>query len=237
MEIQDCISRRPRVCGTNRRDHYYEDPRNESCFRRAGALSAGHDHPNAPVILFAAGQPYQVKNQFAGDHLLIRLRWGTPPELRRLSLLQLASTSGAFRKPRRRRAISKSHRRHRATPQQHKFHRANPPLRFSRTKFFRWASSSVRRMIFRQHHLFLRDNGHPTLHTNFNAATSFIIYQPRAILLGAMDSLRPTLTIACPRLPPSPPDDVRVENTVLPARPIIAPAGRLDAKHERRPTP
>ena len=43
--------------------------------------------PGAPVILPAPGYPYQVTGSTALDHLRIRLRWGTPPELRRLSLM------------------------------------------------------------------------------------------------------------------------------------------------------
>ncbi|HWY75266.1 MAG TPA: hypothetical protein VN281_06595 [Verrucomicrobiae bacterium] len=43
--------------------------------------------PTAPVTLPAPGQPFQVVTNAPSDHLLIRLRWGTPDELRRLSLL------------------------------------------------------------------------------------------------------------------------------------------------------
>ncbi|MBI1839492.1 MAG: hypothetical protein HYR88_01395, partial [Verrucomicrobia bacterium] len=43
--------------------------------------------PGAPVILPAPGKPFQVVTNHPDDHLLIKLRWGTPDELRRLSLL------------------------------------------------------------------------------------------------------------------------------------------------------
>ena len=43
--------------------------------------------PGAPVILPAPGAPYQVVTNAPIDNLRIRLRWGTPDELRRLSLL------------------------------------------------------------------------------------------------------------------------------------------------------
>ncbi len=43
--------------------------------------------PGNPVVLPAPGYPFQVKTNAPSDHLVIRLRWGTPPELRRLSLL------------------------------------------------------------------------------------------------------------------------------------------------------
>jgi hypothetical protein len=43
--------------------------------------------PGAPVVLPAPGKPYQVVTNLPSEDLLIRLRWGTPPELRRLSLL------------------------------------------------------------------------------------------------------------------------------------------------------
>ncbi len=43
--------------------------------------------PGAPVILPAPGYPFQVVTNDPSDDLRIRLRWGTPPELRRLGLL------------------------------------------------------------------------------------------------------------------------------------------------------
>ena len=43
--------------------------------------------PGAPVVLPAPGRPWQVVTNLPSEDLLIRLRWGTPPELRRLSLL------------------------------------------------------------------------------------------------------------------------------------------------------
>ena len=44
--------------------------------------------PGQPVILPAPGFPFQVVTSAPSDHLRIRLRWGTPDTLRRLSLLQ-----------------------------------------------------------------------------------------------------------------------------------------------------
>src|SRR6185312_862468 len=44
--------------------------------------------PGAAVVLPAPGQPFQVMTNSPSDHLLIRLRWGSPPELRRLAPLQ-----------------------------------------------------------------------------------------------------------------------------------------------------
>jgi hypothetical protein len=43
--------------------------------------------PGVPVILPAPGYPFQVVTNDPSDDLRIRLRWGTPPELRRLALL------------------------------------------------------------------------------------------------------------------------------------------------------
>lgn len=43
--------------------------------------------PGAPVILPAPGRPFQVATNHPDDHLVVRLRWGTPDALRRLSLL------------------------------------------------------------------------------------------------------------------------------------------------------
>jgi len=46
------------------------------------SLAAG-----VPTLLPPPGPPFQVTTNDLSDHLRIRLRWGTPPELRRLSLL------------------------------------------------------------------------------------------------------------------------------------------------------
>ncbi len=43
--------------------------------------------PGAPVILPAPGKPFHVATNHPDDHLIIKLRWGTPDALRRLSLL------------------------------------------------------------------------------------------------------------------------------------------------------
>lgn len=43
--------------------------------------------PGSPVVLPAPGPPFQVVTNSPADHLRIRLRWGSPDELRRLSLL------------------------------------------------------------------------------------------------------------------------------------------------------
>jgi hypothetical protein len=43
--------------------------------------------PNAPVILPAPGRPYQLATNLPIDDRVVRLRWGTPDSLRRLSLL------------------------------------------------------------------------------------------------------------------------------------------------------
>ena len=44
-------------------------------------------NPGFPVTLPAPGKPFQVVTNAPSDHLKIRLRWGSPDELRRLSLL------------------------------------------------------------------------------------------------------------------------------------------------------
>jgi hypothetical protein len=44
--------------------------------------------PGAPVVLPAPGFPFQIVTNAPSDHLRVRLRWGTPAALRRLSLLQ-----------------------------------------------------------------------------------------------------------------------------------------------------
>jgi len=44
--------------------------------------------PGAPIVLPAPGYPFQVESNAVSEDLRIRLRWGTPDALRRLSLLQ-----------------------------------------------------------------------------------------------------------------------------------------------------
>ena len=44
--------------------------------------------PGTPVVLPAPGRPFQVITNDPSDHLRVRLRWGSPPELRRLAPLQ-----------------------------------------------------------------------------------------------------------------------------------------------------
>ncbi len=43
--------------------------------------------PGSPIVLPAPGRPFQVVTNHPDDHLRVRLRWGTPDSLRRLSLL------------------------------------------------------------------------------------------------------------------------------------------------------
>jgi hypothetical protein len=44
--------------------------------------------PGSPTVLPAPGFPFQVMTNAPSDHLRVRLRWGTPDALRRVSLLQ-----------------------------------------------------------------------------------------------------------------------------------------------------
>jgi hypothetical protein len=174
--------------------------------------------PNAPVILPAPGPVFQVMTNDPGDHLLIKLRWGTPPELRRLSLMSFGYN--LWRIPR---AVAEAGNFNNVPPTVTQLH--------SNTNFTR-ANVSSAVMARREMALgtgtgaaedpndrttyFFADDGRSTTGTNFLDGQEFYYFVTARDLLGR-DGLSSggRLTRACRRNPPSPPNDVRVENTVL----------------------
>jgi hypothetical protein len=175
--------------------------------------------PGAPVVLFAPGQPFQVKTNLPSDHLLIRLRWGTPPELRRLSLLQFGYN--VWRVPK---AAAEAGNFYVTPPTPAQLHsntnftRANPNAAVFANKDFSTGTGAGAADDPADHTTyFFGDNGRATLHTNFNANDQFYYFITARDLLGRDGLASPgRLATACWRLPPSPPEDLRVENTVLP---------------------
>ena len=175
--------------------------------------------PNAPVILPAPGPAFQVVTNDPADHLLIRLRWGTPPELRRLSLLSFGYNLWRIQ---------------RAAAEAGDFHHVPPTVAqlYSNTNFVRANVSSA---IMARRNMatgaatgaaedpadrityFFADNGRATTGTNFFDGQEFYYFVTARDLLGR-DGIPSfgRLARACRRNPPDPPVDVRVDNTVLP---------------------
>lgn len=175
--------------------------------------------PNDPVILPAPGRPFQVMTNDPSDHLLIRLRWGTPPELRRLSALSFGYN--LWRIPK---AAAEAGNFQNVPPTIAQFHtdanftRANVSSAIMARKQLTAGSGTgaaddpADRITY-----FFADDGRATTGTNFNDGQEFYYFVTARDLLGR-DGLSSTgrLARACRRIPPSPPGDVRVENAVLP---------------------
>ncbi len=171
--------------------------------------------PNAPVVLPAPGPPFQLKTNAPSDHLLIRLRWGAPDELRALSPLQFgynvwrmpkaAAIAGGFdvTPP----TLAALH----SNPN---FVRANNDTAVMATKPFYpgGASDPGDTTTF-----FFADNGRATLGTNFTAGAEFYYFVTARDLLGRDGLVSPGgLAIACRRIPPVAPDGLQVANVILP---------------------
>ncbi|HPU54976.1 MAG TPA: hypothetical protein PLH97_01680 [Verrucomicrobiota bacterium] len=175
--------------------------------------------PNAPVVLPAPGPPFQVMTNDPSDHLLIRLRWGTPPELRRLSLLGFGYN--LWRIPR-------------AAAEAGNFHVVPPTIaQLNSHPDFTRANVNSPIMALREMPpgagigaaedptdaitYFFADDGRTTTGTNFQDGEEFYYFVTARDLLGR-DGFpsQGRLARACRRNPPAPPAEVRVENTVLP---------------------
>jgi hypothetical protein len=194
--------------------------------------------PNAPVVLPAPGRPFQVMTNDPSDNLLIRLRWGTPPELRRLSLLGFGYN--LWRIPR---GIAEAGNFQNVppTPAQLRsntnFTRANvssaifPVTQFTSGTGVGAADDPADRVTY-----FFADNGIPSTGTNFSSGQEFYYFVTARDLLGR-DGLVSTgsLAKACRRLPPAAPEHLRVENTVL-AGSTNLPRLRLSWDHNTNAT-
>ncbi len=173
--------------------------------------------PGAPVVLPAPGPPFQVVTNDPSDHLRVRLRWGTPPELRRLALLQ--SGHNVWRISR---SVAEAGNFHITPPtpaQLHsllEFSQVNrgpviPPVELDLGSGPGGAEDPADRF-----HYFFADNGRATGVT-FADGQEFYYFITARDLLGRDGLASPGgLARACRRLRPAPPTDVRVENTVLP---------------------
>ena len=175
--------------------------------------------PNAPVILPAPGQAFQVMTNDPSDHLRIRLRWGTPPELRRVSLLNFGFN--VWRIPRAAGEAGNFHLTPPTIAQLHSnpnFSRANVNTAVRASKDFTTGSGAgaaddpADRTTF-----FFGDTGRATLGTIFNDGQEFSYFITARDLLGRDGFASPgRLARACRRELPSPPSSLHVENTVLP---------------------
>ena len=173
--------------------------------------------PGAPVVLPAPGRPFQVVTNDISDHLRVRLRWGAPPELRRLSPLQFGYNIWRIS---------------RTNGEAGNFHNLPPTLvvLYSNTNFLRASGAPVMASVeldlgsglggaenpADRHTYFFSDSGRATA-TVFTNSQEFYYFATARDILGR-DGLVSVggLARACRRLPPAPPRDVRVENAVLP---------------------
>jgi hypothetical protein len=174
--------------------------------------------PNAAVILPAPGKPFQVASNQISEHLQIRLRWGTPPELRRLSVLNVGFN--LWRIPR---GVAETANFQVTPPTPAQLHADANFVRANRSTVFATmdyttgsgagaADDSADRITF-----FFSDSGRGSGYPPFNDGEEFYYFVTARDLLGR-DGLVSAggLARACRRLPPKQPTNVRVVNTVLP---------------------
>jgi hypothetical protein len=170
--------------------------------------------PGAPVILPAPGPPFQVLTNDPIDHLKIRLRWGTPDELRRLSLLSFGYN--LWRIPR---AAAESAN-YQITPPtvaqlygDPNFTRANQnPATTTRDFPATGANDPADPVTV----FFTDDHGHSKGQPAFNDGDQFYYFVTARDVLGR-DGLPSTggLAQACRRLLPNAPTQVRVANATV----------------------
>ena len=173
--------------------------------------------PGAPVVLPAPGRPFQVVTNNPSDHLRVRLRWGSPPELRRLAPLQFGynvwRTSRTNAEARNFNVSAPLLAQMTSDPL---FVRANlaavmPSADLDLGTGFGGAENPADRLNY-----FISDTGRMTGGA-FTDGQEFYYFVTARDILGR-DGLVSFggLARACRRLPPASPTDVRVENTVLP---------------------
>jgi hypothetical protein len=173
--------------------------------------------PGSPVALPAPGRPFQVVTNDPSDHLRVRLRWGSPPDLRRLSPLQFGynvwriartnAEAGNFQitPP----TIAQLY----GNPN---FLRANaapvmPSAELDLGTGLGGAENLADRLTY-----FFADTGRMT-GGEFTDGQEFYYFITARDILGRDGQVSfGGLARACRRLPPSPPSEVRVENAVLP---------------------
>ena len=174
--------------------------------------------PGAPVVLPAPGFPFQVVTNAPSDHLRIRLRWGTPDALRRLSLLQygfnvwrIASAS----------AIASGYNTTPPTPAQlhsdPNFLLANAaPVMATRDYAPLSGPGGPDDLADRVTYFFADDNGRLHGGQPFGDGTNFYYFITARDVLGRDGLVSPGgLATACRRLPPQAPTNPRVLNQVI----------------------
>lgn len=174
--------------------------------------------PNAPVILPAPGRPFQVVSNQPSDHLKIRLRWGTPPELRRLSLLNIGFNVWRIA---------------RATAEAGNFQNVSPTVSqlYSNPDFIRANRGAV--FATMNYNIgsgagaaddpsdritdFFSDTGRASASPPFTDGEEFYYFITARDLLSRDGLVSPGgLARACRRLPPKAPTDLTVANAVIP---------------------
>ncbi len=174
--------------------------------------------PNAPVVLPAPGKPFQVVSNQISEHLLIRLRWGTTPELRRLSVLNVGFN--LWRIPR---AVAEAGNFHVTPPTTAQlqananFVQANRSAVFTTMEYTTGSGAGAADDPADRITHFFSDSGRGSASPPFNDGEEFYYFVTARDLLGRDGLVSPGgLSRACRRLPPKQPTNVRVENTVLP---------------------
>lgn len=173
--------------------------------------------PGAPVVLPAPGRPFQVVTNNPSDHLRVRLRWGTPLELRRLSVLNLGFN--LWRIPR---AIAEAGNFHVTPPtpaqllSNPNFTRANRAAVATTTDYSTGSGAGAADDPADRLTYFFADNGRGSGSPAFTDGQEFYYFATARDLLARDGLVSPGgLARACRRIPPGPPTDARVENTVL----------------------
>jgi hypothetical protein len=172
--------------------------------------------PGSPVVLPAPGRPFQVMTNDPSDHLRVRLRWGSPPELRRLSPLQFG-----YNVWRTTRAYAEAHN-YNVTPpstsqlvSDAQFIRANmaavmPPSDLDLGSGFGGAEYPGDMLTY-----FFSDTGRMTGGAFTDGEEFYYFITARDILGRDGIVSQGNLARACRRLTPAPPTNVSVDNTVL----------------------
>jgi hypothetical protein len=185
----------------------------------------------APVVLSAPGYPFQVTTNAPSDHLRIRLRWGTPDALRRLSLLQYGFN--VWRIPTAA-AIASGYNLTPPTPVQlnndGNFLRVNPAPVMATQDYAPFSGpGGPDDPTDRTTYFFSDNNGRLSGGQPFIDGTNFYYFITARDILGRDGLASPGgLATACRRIPPQAPTNLKVLNTVQ-----VLPLGTGTTNQER----
>jgi len=188
--------------------------------------------PGAPVILPAPGRPFQVMTNHPDDDLAIRLRWGTPVELRRLSLLSYGFN--VWRIPR---APAESAAFHLTPPtpaqllSNPNFRRVNDAPAAATKEFSAGAGPGAADDPTDRTTYFFSDNNNRLKRGGvpFADGEEFYFFVTARDILGRDGLVSPgRLSIACRRLPPLAPTDPSVRDEVQ-----VRPTGGFTTNEQR----